>query len=128
MPTKKCTDLSHKHELKKTHVVFIEFDDVVISKLAKDSKYFGEENSQARRLDFDFEYCLGCNLRLLDGKPVMTKGLLDAEFERFVIQAKNNKYVSSEQTTLQHSDFEIIERLIKGALEFGKLKENNSEI
>lgn len=119
--------LSHKHELKKTHVVFIEFDDVVLSKLAKDSKYFGEGNSKARRLEFDFEYCLNCNLRLLNGKPVMTKGILDVEFERFVIQAKNNKYVSSEQTTLQHSDFEIIERLIKSALEFGKLKQEKSE-
>jgi hypothetical protein len=127
MPTKKCADLSHTHDLKKTHVCFVEFDDVVISKLAKDTKYFGEGNSKARTLAYDFEYCLNCNLRLLDGKPVMTKGILDAEFERFVIQAKNGKYVNCEQTTLQHSDFEIVERLIKSALGFGKLKEDKSE-
>jgi hypothetical protein len=124
MPAKKCANLSHTHDLKKTRVCFVEFDDVDVSKLGRDSKYFGEGNSKARTLQFDFEYCLGCNLRLLDGKPVMTKGILDNEFERFVIQAKNNKYVSCEQTTLQHSDFEIVERLIKSALEFGKLKEN----
>lgn len=115
---------NHKHDVKKTHVSFIEFDDVVLSKLAKDKSYFGEGNSKDRRLEFDFEYCLGCGLRLLDGKPIMTRDILQDEFERFVVQAKNNRYVDNEETTLQHSDFETLERLIKRALEFGKLKEN----
>ena len=119
---KKCTNLSHKHDIKKTHVSFIEFDDVMFTKLAKDVKYFGEGNSKGRVLEFDFEYCLSCGLRLLDGEAIMTKDILEEEFERFVVQAKNNKYVSSEQTTLQHTDFETMERLIKSALEFGKLK------
>jgi hypothetical protein len=91
--------------------------------LAKDKTYFGEGNSKERVLEFDFEYCLGCNLRLLDGQPIMTRDILEGELERFVVQTKKGNYVSSEQTTLQHSDFEIFERLIKRALEFGKLKE-----
>ncbi len=113
--------------MKKTRVSFIEFDDVLIAKLAKDTKYFGEGNSKGRVLEFDFEYCLGCELRLLDGEPVMTRDILEEEFERLVKHAKNGKYVSSEQTTLQHTDFETLERLIKSALEFGKLREKVSK-
>ncbi len=110
--------------MKKTHISFIEFDDVMLSKLAKNMKYFGEGNSKERILEYDFEYCLACGLRLLDGKPIMTRDILEEELERLVTQAKNNKYVSSEQTTLQHTDFETLERLIKNALNLGKLKEN----
>lgn len=119
---KKSVKLSHKHDMKKTRISFSEFDDINIAKLAKDTKYFGEGNSKGRTLEFDFEYCLKCGLRLLDGKPIMTKDILEEEFERLVIKAKNNNYVSSEQTTLQHTDFETMERLIKSALEFGKLE------
>jgi hypothetical protein len=118
--------LNHKHDLKKTHVSFVEFDDVMFTKLGN-TKYFGEGNSKGRVLEFDFEYCLNCGLRLLDGKPIITRDILEAEFERLVIKAKNNKYVSIEQTTLQHSDFEIFERLVKRALEFGKLKESKAK-
>jgi hypothetical protein len=75
-------------------------------------------------LEFDFEYCLNCGLRLLDGKSIMTRDILEEEFERLVTKAKNNKYVNAEQTTLQHTDFETFERLIRCALELGKLKEN----
>jgi hypothetical protein len=121
--TKKSIDLSHKHDMKKTKVSFIEFDDVMFTKLAKDVRYFGECNSKERVLEFDFEYCLTCGVRLLDGKPIMTRDILEGEFERLVTQAKNNKYVCSEQTTLQHTDFETFGRLIKSALELGKLKE-----
>jgi hypothetical protein len=116
--------LTHKHDIKKTHISIIEFDDVIFTKLAKDTKYFGEGNSKGRKLEFDFEYCLGCSLRLLDGKPVMTKDILEDEFERLVIKAKNGNHVGSEQTTLQHTDFETFERLINSALAFGKLKES----
>lgn len=122
----KCLNLSHEHEIKKTHVSFIEFDDVMLTKLAKDTKYFGEGNSNERVLEFNFEYCLTCGLRLLDGKPIMTKDILEEEFERIVTKAKNNRYVSAERTTLQHTDFETMEQLIKHALEFGKLKENKA--
>lgn len=121
---RKSADLSHKHDIRKTRVSFVEFDDVLLSKLAKDKTYFGEKNSQERVLEFDFEYCLSCELRLLDGKPIMTRGILDEEFESFVTKAKNNNYISSERTTLQHTDFETLQRLIKTALEFGKLKES----
>jgi hypothetical protein len=124
--TKKPSDPNHKHDIKKTHVQFIEYDDVNFTKLVKDTKYFGEGNSKERVLEFDFEYCLGCGLRLLDGKPIMTRDILENEFERLVRRAKNGKYVSNEQTTIQHSDFETIERLIKSALEFGKLQENTA--
>ena len=110
--------------MKKTHVSFIEFDDVMFNKLAQNVKYFGEGNSKERVLEFDFEYCLNCDLRLLDGKPILTRDILETELERLVTQAKNNKYACSEQTTLQHTDFETFERLIKHALELGKLKEN----
>jgi hypothetical protein len=113
----------HKHEIKKTHVSFIEFDDIMLSKLAKDKSYFGEGNSKERKLEFDFEYCLGCDLRLLDGKPIITRDILEEEFERLVTKAKKGNYIATEQTTIQHSDFEALERLIKRALEFGKLKE-----
>jgi hypothetical protein len=119
-------DPNHKHEIKKTHVTFVEYDDVNFNKLAKDIKYFGEGNSKERVLEFDFEYCLSCSLRLLDGKPIMTRDILENEFERLVRKAKNNKYVSSEQTTIQHSDFETLERLINSALEFGKLNETKT--
>jgi hypothetical protein len=117
------TTLSHTHDIKKTRVTFIEFDDVDFSKLTKDVKYYGEDNSKGRKLEFDFEYCLTCDLRLLDGRPIMTKDILHEEFERIVIKAKNNNYVNSVETTVQHSDFESLDRLIRGALELGKLKE-----
>jgi hypothetical protein len=117
--------LSHKHEIKKTHVCFIEFDDVHFYKLS-DLKYYGEGNSKGRRLEYDFEYCLGCGLRLLDGKPVMTHDILEDELEKLVVAAKNGKYVCLKESTLQHSDFEIFERLIQCALEFGKLKETSN--
>jgi hypothetical protein len=77
-------------------------------------------------LKFDFEYCLGCGLRLLDGRPIMTRDILEDEFEKLVIQARNGKYLPSTETTLQHSDFEMFERLIVHALEFGKFKEKQS--
>ena len=114
---------NHIHDLKKTHIVFVEFDDIVVSRLAVDSSYFGEGNSQDRKLEFDFEYCLTCGLRLLDGKAIMTRDILEDEFERFVVKAKNNNFVSSAETTLQHSDFEVLQRLIRSALKLGELKE-----
>jgi hypothetical protein len=114
------------HDIKKTHVCFIEYDDVDFSKLAVSRAYFGEGNSQDRKLEFDFEFCLGCGLRLLDGKPIMTKDILETEFERFVVQAKKGNIIAAEETTVQHSDFEFLERLIKSALEFGKLKERQA--
>ena len=122
----KFPNLNHVHDIKKTHVSFVEYDDVNFTKLAKDTKYFGEGNSQERVLEFDFEYCLGCSLRLLDGEPIMTRDILEDEFERLVRQAKNNKYVSSQETTIQHSDFETLQRLIKSAIEFGKLRERRA--
>ncbi len=115
--------MSHKHDMKKTHVSFVEFDDVMFTKLARDTKYFGEGNSKGRVLGFDFEYCLNCGLRLLDGKPIMTRDILEEDFERLVVQARNNNYIGSEKITLQHTDFETFERLIKSALELGKLLE-----
>lgn len=115
--------MSHNHDIKKTHITLIEFDDVVLDKLAVDTKYFGECNSKDRKLEYDFEYCLGCGLRLLDGKPVMTRGILEDEFERYVVQAKKGKYKASDETTVQHTDFEALQRLIKAALEFGELAE-----
>jgi hypothetical protein len=121
-------NLGHKHDIKKTHLCFIEFDDVNHTKLAKDKTYFGEKNSKERVLEFDFEYCLGCGLRWLDGKPIMTRDILEEEFERLVAKAKNNQFTSSEQTTLQHTDFETFERLIKSALEFGRLREESGTL
>ena len=118
--------LSHKHQTKKTHILFVEFDDVIPAKLAADLRYFGEGNSKNRNLNFDFEYCLECNYRLLDGKPVMTQGILD-EFEKYVTQAKRNNHKSSAEVTVQHSDFDILERLIKRALEFGDLRQKASD-
>jgi len=118
--------LSHKHDIKKTRISIIEFDDVMFTKLATDIKYFGEGNSKGRVLAFDFEYCLGCSLRLLDGKPIMTKDILEDEFEKIVTQAKNNKYVTSKETTMQHTDFETFERLLTYALRFGKLRESKT--
>src|SRR3989339_667341 len=96
--------LSHKHIMKKTHVAFIEFDDVIPAKLAIDSRYFGEGNCKGRVLEFDFEYCLSCDLRMLDGKTIKTQDILEAEFERFVVQAKKGNYVSNEQSPLEHPD------------------------
>ena len=112
--------------MKRTHISIVEFDDVMFTKLAKDPTYFGEGNSKGRKLEFDFDYCLACDLRLLDGKPIMIKDILEDEFERIVVKAKNKNYVTSEQTTLPHTDFETFERLINNALSLGKLKEKAS--
>lgn len=112
--------------MKMTRVIFAEFDDVHFHKLAKDKTYFGEGNSKDRVIEFNFEYCLSCDLRLLDGKPIMTKNILEEEFERFVSCAKNDYYINSEKITVQHSDFETLQRLIKSALHFGKLKESRT--
>lgn len=115
--------MSHNHAIKKTRVSFIEFDDVSFNKL-DDLTYFGEGNSKGRKMEFDFEYCFDCDLRLLDGKLILTNGLFDEEFEKLVTNAKNNNYVKFKEVTVQHSDYEILERLIKNALSLGKLKQN----
>ncbi len=119
--------MSHQHEIKKTHISIVEYDDVVFTRLGIDRNYFGEGNSKGRVLEYDFEYCLDCGLRLLNGQPIMTKGILEYEFERFVSLAKRGNYVSTEQTTVQHSDFESLQNLIKNAVEFGKLRTKNCQ-
>ena len=113
--------MSHKHVIKKTHISFIEYDDVLFSKMG-DLTYFGEGNSQGRKREFDFEYCLNCDYRLLNGKPILTKGIFDDELEKWVTEAKNKNYLKSKEITVQHSDFEILERLINDALALGALK------
>jgi hypothetical protein len=115
--------LSHKHAIKKTQIAFIEFDDVVPEKLAV-SGYFGEGNSKGRLMEYDFEYCMGCGLRLLDGAPILTRDILEDELERFVVQAKKGNYVNSKEITVQHSDFDVLERLIQKAMALGKLAQN----
>lgn len=114
--------MRHRHQTRKTHVSFIEFDDINYTKLAADAKYYGEGNSKGRKLEFDFEYCLTCGLRLLDSQPIMTRDILEDELERFVIQAKKGNYIAQEERTLQHTDFEALERLITAAVGFGRLK------
>jgi hypothetical protein len=118
--------LSHQHEIKKTHLKFIEFDDVIPAKLALDTRYFGEGNSKDRKLEFDFEYCLNCNHRLLDGKPVKTQDILDDEFEKYVKKAKSNRHQDAAEVTVQHSDFEVLQNLIRNAVEFGKIRAKQS--
>lgn len=113
--------MGHKHVIKKTHISFVEFDDVLFDKLG-DLTYFGESNSKGRTMKFNFEYCLECDLRRLDGKPVLTKGIFD-ELEKIVTDAANGDYVNTKEITVQHSDFEILERLIKDALTLGALKQ-----
>ena len=113
--------MGHKHNIKKTHVAFIEYDDVNFDKLA-DARYFGEGNSKNRKLEFDFEYCLGCDLRLLDGKPVLTRDILSDELEHYAVEAKRGNYKAKTETTMQHTDFEALERIIEAAFAFGKLK------
>jgi hypothetical protein len=54
---------------------------------------------------------------------ILTNGLFD-EFEKLVTDAKNNNYTKFKEVTVQHSDYEVLERLIKNALELGKLKQN----
>lgn len=115
--------MSHQHTIKKTHITIVEYDDVDFLKLGKDRNYFGEGNSKGRRLEYDFEYCLGCNLRLLNGQPILTKGILEYELERYVSQAQRGQYVSSDETTMQRSDFESLQNLIANAIEFGKLRQ-----
>ncbi len=113
--------MSHKHVIKKTRVSFIEFDDVLFNKL-DDLTYFGEGNSKGRKMEYDFEYCLDCDFRLLGGKPILTKGIFDEELEKWVNEAKNGCYVNAKEVTVQHSDYEVLERLIKDALALGALK------
>jgi hypothetical protein len=116
--------LSHKHDLKKTHLTFIEYDDVNFNRLAIDKKYYGEGNSKNRKLEYDFKYCTECDYRRLNGKPILTRDILEDEFERFVREAKQGKHSAAQEVTVQHSDFETLERLIGRALGFGKLKAN----
>ncbi len=115
--------MCHEHKLKKTRVTLIEYDDVKFDKIVDDLRYYGEGNSKNRILKFDFEYCLNCNLRLLNGKPALTEGILEDEFERIVTQAKKGSCKAASHVTIQHSEFEVVQRLIKAALEFGKLKQ-----
>ncbi len=63
----------------------------MFTKLANDVRYFGECNSKERVLNYDFEYCLGCGLRLLDGKPIMTRDIFEDEFERLVTTSKKQQ-------------------------------------
>jgi hypothetical protein len=118
--------MSHQHKIKKTHIKIVEYDDVDFAKIVKDCRYLGEGNSMGRVLEYDFEYCLECGLRLLNGEPIMTKGILEYEFERFVSMAKRGNYVGSEEVTVQHSDFQSMENLIKNAVAFGKLRQKTS--
>jgi hypothetical protein len=118
--------LGHKHDIKKTHVTFVEYDDVNFDRLS-DTRYFGEGNSKGRKLAYDFEYCLSCDLRLLNGEPVMTRDILGDEFERFAVEAKRGNYKAKAETTMQHTDFDALERLINAALGFGKLKESQQQ-
>ena len=114
-------NLSHKHVIKKTRIAFIEFDDVIFSKL-DDLTYFGEGNSKGRKMDFDFEYCLYCDLRLLNGQMILSKGIFDEELEQFVTDAKDNHHIKFKEITVQHSDYDVLERLIKNAVTLGELK------
>ena len=118
--------MSHQHNTLKPHIKIVEYDDVDFSKIVKDCRYFGEGNSMGRVLEYDFEYCLECGFRLLNGEPIMTKGILEYEFERFVSLAKKGKYVGSEETTVQDSDFQSMENIIKNAVAFGKLRQKTS--
>lgn len=113
--------MQHKHDIKKTHFSFIEFDDVNFDRLS-DLTYFGEGNSKGRKMTFNFEYCLTCDLRLYNGQVILTNGLFD-ELEKIVTEAKNNNYIKIKEVTVPHSDYEILERLIKNALDLGKLKQ-----
>jgi hypothetical protein len=114
--------LSHKHRIKKTQITLLEYDDVKFYKLAIDPKYYGECNSKNRTLEFNFEYCLDCDLRLLNGKAALTRGILDDEFEAVVEQARRGNCKQRRHLTVQHSDFELLERLIAASLKFGKLR------
>jgi len=118
--------LNHKHTIKKTRVSFIEFDDVLFNKL-DDLTYFGEGNSKGRKMEFDFEYCINCDLRTLNGKLFLTQGIFDEEFEKLVTDAKDNNHVKIKEVTVQHSDYDILERLIKNALSLGALKNKFSK-
>ncbi|MCW4029135.1 MAG: hypothetical protein NWE92_05760 [Candidatus Bathyarchaeota archaeon] len=119
---------SHKHDFKKTQVTFIEYDDVNFNRLANDRTYFGEGNSKNRKLEYTFQYCTGCNLRLLNGKPILTRDILEDELEKLVTQAKKGNYISTQEITVQHSDFETLEKIIKAAIGFGKLKDSSKPI
>jgi hypothetical protein len=122
----RSADLSHEHVIKKTQIHFIEFDDVLFNKL-DDLTYFGEGNSQNRKMDFNFEYCIDCDLRLLDGKPIITKGIFDDEFETLVNDTKTGNAIKTKEITVQHSDYETLERLIKNMLTLSELKRKTSK-
>ncbi len=80
-----------------------------------DLKYFGEGNSKGRVLSSILNIVLSAAYDCLMEKPIMTRDILEDEFEKLVIQAKNGKYLPYKETTLQHSDFETFERLITHA-------------
>jgi hypothetical protein len=91
--------------------------------LAKNKNYFGEGNSKERTIEYEFEYCLDCNLRLLNKKPIITQDILNEEFERYIIESKKGNQINLEKITIQHTDFENLQRLIQKAYAFGKLRE-----
>jgi DNA-binding protein YbaB len=53
---------------------------------------------------------------------ILTNDLFD-ELEKLVTDAKDGNYIKFKEVTVQHSDYETLERLIKNALDLGKLKQ-----
>jgi len=105
-------------------LTFIEVDDYSLSDIIKNGgAATGKGNSKGERLDYDFEYCIvnECEVRLLNGEPIVTKGIFFPEdFEMFVGYAKRNEHRPNVTTTLQHSDFEALKQNIQKALKLGK--------
>lgn len=109
--------------MKKTHIIFVEMDDYSLTDMIKNGGAGGQGNSKDERLEYDFEYCIEdeCNVRLLNGKPIVTKGILFPEdFEIFVGSAKKGRHATHSEIALQHTDFEALKRSIQKALELGK--------
>lgn len=114
--------MKHKHAIRKTHVIIHDVGDYPT--IYRNDKQFYEgktEISKDSPLKFDFEYCIGCGLRMLNGQPIITKGILD-DFETIASYAKANapSHINREEITMQHSDFEALKQKIEKALELSR--------
>lgn len=95
--------MNHTHCMGRIRLRIIDVGDWSLIDKSKPSKASGSSVP----LEYTLEYCLGCDLRKLDGKPIL-KGIVD-EFDEEVIDAKawKSREVKSE-VSMTHLDFEAL--------------------
>jgi hypothetical protein len=102
--------MSHKHKVKRTRITIFEVSDISLRGLSKN-------NSQGRKLEYDFEFCTECiGARILDGQPIL-KG--SSEYLDEIANLGDN-CPDKVSEYMQHSDFEVTKKEIEQAIELSK--------